>query len=150
MDLSSNDKKIASFCHENRSVCLHCLSSIMAEFSNSNLSAYINDVSRNGEFNSFIKKGVSLKAFPLAKARQLNHHTVPLLEDNTYNAETIHVDINDLHSNVKSTNNICRDIIDIGLRCRNNNIDMIFISSIAYSSNVNLASIEELSGLLFD
>ena len=65
----------------------------MAEFSNSNLSAYINDVSRNGEFNSFIKKGVSLKAFPLAKARQLNHHTVPLLEDNTYNAEAIHVDI---------------------------------------------------------
>ena len=122
----------------------------MAEFSNSNLSAYINDVSRNGEFNSFIKKGVSLKAFPLEKARQLNHHTVPLLEDNTYNAETIHVDINDLHSNVKSTNNICRDIIDIGLRSRNNNIDMIFISSIAYSSNVNLASIEELSGLLFD
>ena len=82
-----------------------------------------------------------MKVFPLAKARQLNHHTVPLLEDNTYNAEAIHVDINDLHSNVTSTNNICRDIIDIGLRCRNNNIDMIFISSRAYSSKVNLASI---------
>ena len=40
-----------------------------------------------GEFISFIVKGeVSLKAFPGAKARQLNHHTIPLLEDNAYDA----------------------------------------------------------------
>ena len=42
---------------------------------------------RMGEFNSFIKKGeVSLKAFQGAKARQLNHYIIPLLEDNTYDA----------------------------------------------------------------
>ena len=41
---------------------------------------------RMGEFNSFTKKGeASLKAFPGAKARQLNHYTIPLLEDNTAN-----------------------------------------------------------------
>ena len=103
-----------------------------------------------GEFNSFIKKGeVSLKAFPGAKARQLNHHTIPLLEDNTHDAAAIHVDINDLLSNVKSTNDICKDIIDVGLRCRNNSIGMIFISGIAYSSKVNPASIQQF-GLLFD
>ena len=105
---------------------------------------------RMGEFNSFIKKGeVSLKVLPGAKARQLNHHTIPLLEDNTYDAAVIHVDINDLLSNVKSTNDICKDIIDIGLRCRNNNVGMIFISSIAYSSKVNPVSIQQLNGLLF-
>ena len=61
-----------------------------------------------GEFNSFIKKGeVFLKAFPGAKVRQLNHHTIPLLEDNTYDAAVIHVGVNDLLSNVKSTNDIC-------------------------------------------
>ena len=104
-----------------------------------------------GEFNSFIKKGeVSLKAFPGAKARQLNHRTIPLLEDNTYDAAVIHVGINDLLSNVKSTNYICKDIIDIGLRCRNNNIGMIFISSIAHSSKDNPASIQQLIGLLFE
>ena len=64
---------------------------------------------RMGELNSFIKKGeVSLKAFPGAKARPLNHHFIPLLEDNTYNAAVIHVGINDLLSNVKSTNDICK------------------------------------------
>ena len=64
---------------------------------------------RMGELNSFIKKGeVSLKAFPGAKARPLNHHFIPVLEDNTYNATVIHVGINDLLSNVKSTNDICK------------------------------------------
>ena len=106
---------------------------------------------RMGEFNSSIKKGeVSLKTFPGAKVRQLNHHTTPLLEDNTYDAAVIHVGINDLLSNVKSTNYICKDIIDIGLRCRNNNIGMIFISSIAYSSKVNPSLLQQLNGLLFD
>ena len=62
----------------------------------------------------------------------------------------IHVGINDLLSNVKSTNDICKDIIDISLRCRKNNIGMIFISSIAYSSKVNPASVQQLNCLLFD
>ena len=104
-----------------------------------------------GEFNSFIKKGqVSLNSFPGAKARQSNHRTILLLEDNTYDAAAIHVGINDLLSKVKSTNDICKGIIYIGLRCRNNNIGMIFISSIAYISKVNPASIRQLNGPLFD
>ena len=66
---------------------------------------------RMGEFNSFIKKGeVSLKTFPGAKARQLNHYTIPLLEDNTYDGAIIHVGINDLPSYDKSTNDICKEI----------------------------------------
>ena len=103
-----------------------------------------------GEFNSFIKKGgVSLKVFPGAKARQLNNHTIPPLEDNTYDAAAIHVGINDLLSKITSNNDICKDIVDIGLRSRNNSIRMIFISSIAYSSKVNPASIQQFNGLLF-
>ena len=84
------------------------------------------------------------------KARQLNHHILPLLKDKTYDAAATHVGINDLFSNVKSTNDICENIIDIGLRCRNKNIGMIFISSIAYSSKVNSASVQLFNGLLFD
>ena len=101
---------------------------------------------RMGEFNSFIKKGeVSLKAFPGAKARQLNHYTIPLLEDNTYDGAIIHVGKNDLLSNDKSTNDICKEIINIVPRCRNDNIGMIFISSIAYSSKVNPSLIQQLN-----
>ena len=104
-----------------------------------------------GEFNSFIKKGeVSLKAFPGAKARQLNHYTIPLLEDNTYDGAIIHVGKNDLLSNDKSTNNICKEIINIVPRCRNNNIGMIFISSIAYSSKVNPSLLQQVNGPLLD
>ena len=91
-----------------------------------------------------------MKAFPGVKARQLNHYTIPLLEDNTYDAAIIHVGINDLLSNSKSTNDTSKEIIDIGLRCRNNNIGMIFISSIAYSSEVNSSLIQQLNDLLFD
>ena len=45
---------------------------------------------------------------------------------------------------------ICKEIINIGLRCRNNNIVMVFISSIAYSSQVNPSLLQQLNGLLFD
>ena len=91
-----------------------------------------------------------MKALPEAKERQFNHHTIPFLDDTTYDEAAIHVSINNLLGNIKSTNDICKYIIDIGLRCRNNNISMIFISSIAYSSKVNPASIQQLNGLLFD
>ena len=91
-----------------------------------------------------------MKAFPGAKARQWNHYTISLLGDNTYDAAAIHVRINDLLSNVKSTKDICKDIIDIALRCRITNTGMIFVSSIAYSSKVNPASIQQLNDLLFD
>ena len=70
-----------------------------------------------GEFNYLMKKRkVALKAFPGAKARQLNRHTIPLFDDNTYDAAAMHVDINNLLSSVKSTNDLCKDIIDIGIR----------------------------------
>ena len=41
---------------ENRCVCLHCLSSIMAEFWNTNFSTKINDVSRNGGLFDLLHK----------------------------------------------------------------------------------------------
>ena len=82
------------------------------------------------------------------KTIQPSHN--PFLDDTTYDEAAIHVSINNLLGNIKSTNDICKYIIDIGLRCRNNNISTIFISSIAYSSKVNPASIQQLNGLLFD
>ena len=91
-----------------------------------------------------------MKKFLGAKARQLNHCSIPLFEDNTRDAAVINVGINDLLSNVKSTNDIWKEIIDICLGYRNNNIGMIFISSIAYSSKVNPSLMQQLNGLLSD
>ena len=84
------------------------------------------------ELDYFIKNGkVSLKVFPGSKARSKIY-------------------LNNLLSKMKSINDICKDVIDIGLRCRNNNIGIIFIWSIAFSSKVNIASIQQLNGRLFD
>ena len=98
------------------------------------------------EFNSFVKEGeVYLKAFPGAKVNQLNYQTIPAIQGNNYDAAAIHVGINDLMSSNKSVNDICRDIISIGLRCRSNNISKAFISSIAYSSKINTVLMQRLN-----
>ena len=103
------------------------------------------------EFNSFVKKGeVYLKAFPGAKVNQLNYQTIPIIEGHNYDAAAIHVGINDLLSSNKSVNDICRDIISIGLRCRSNNISKVFISSLAYSSKINTVLMQRLNRALYD
>ena len=61
-----------------------------------------------------------MKAFPGAKARQFNHHTILLFENNTYDTAAIQFGISHLLSNVKSTSKIYKHITDICLRCRNN------------------------------
>ena len=103
------------------------------------------------EFNSFVKeREVYLKAFPRAKANQLNYQTIPVIQGKNYDAAGIHVGINDLLSSNKSFNGICRDIISIGLRCRSNNISKVFISSIAYSSKINTVLMQRLNRALYD
>ena len=84
--------------------------------------------------------------FPREKPNQFNHYIIPLLENDTHNAAAIHVGVNDLLSNVKLTNNVCKDIIDIGL----NNIGIFSISSLAYSPKVKPTSIQQLNGLVFN
>ena len=62
----------------------------------------------------------------------------------------MHVSITDLLSSNKSVNDICRDIVSIGLRCRNSNISKVFISSIAYSSKINTVLVQRLNRALYD
>ena len=105
-----------------------------------------------GELNRHINGGkVHLKSFPGSKANQLNHHTIPILEEHQYDAAAIHVGINDLLKgmpNNVSVDSICNDILEIALRCRNHNIGEVFISSVAYSSKVSNELIQQLNNLL--
>ena len=49
---------------------------------------------RMEEFNSFVKEGeVYLKAFPGAKANQLNYQIIPIIQGSNYNAAAMHVGI---------------------------------------------------------
>ena len=81
---------------------------------------------------------------------ELDHHTIPILQEQYYDAADIHVAINNLlsSSSKKSVDQIYGDIIKIVLRCCSHNIATIFISSIAYSTKVNLQLIRNLNGLL--
>ena len=47
-------------------------------------------------------------------------------------------------------NDICKDIISIRLRCGSNNISKVFISSIAYSSQINTVLMQILNRALYD
>ena len=80
----------------------------------------------------------------------LQCNAIPVLKEQYYDAAGIHVGINDLliSSSKKSVDEICDDIIKIALRCRNHNIATIFISSIGYSTKVNLQLISNLWVLL--
>ena len=48
-----------------------------------------------------------------------------------------------------NVDSICNDILEIALRCRNDNISEVFISSVAYSSNVSIYLIQQLNNLLY-
>ena len=88
---------------------------------------------RMKEFDKDLDAGfVYLKPFPGSKAKQMDHHTIPILEDNQYDAAAIHVGINDLLKSCTNinVNEITRDIINTALRCRSHNIAAIFISII--------------------
>ena len=50
-----------------------------------------------GKFNSCINgPNVHLKSFPGYKAKQFDHHTIPVLQEQYNNAAALHVRINDL------------------------------------------------------
>ena len=102
-----------------------------------------------GNFNSCINEAnVQLKSFPVCKAMQLDHHTIPILQEQYKDAAGIHVGINDLlnSSFKKSVDEICDDIIKTAIY----NIATIFISSSAYSTKVNPQLIRNLNGLLYN
>ena len=103
-----------------------------------------------GEFDSFVTEGeVCLKAFPGAKANQLNYQTISVIQGNNYDPVSTHVGINDSLSSHKSVNDICIDI-SIRPRCRSNNISQVFISNIACISKINKVLMQRLSRAMYD
>ena len=63
---------------------------------------------------------------------QLDHHTIPILQEQYYDTAGIDVGINDLlnSSSKKNENEISDDIIKNALRCCSHNIATIFISRV--------------------
>lgn len=72
-----------------------------------------------GELNRHINGGkLYLKSFPGSKAKQLNCHTVPILEKHQYKAAVIHVRINDFLKGMPNNitvGSICNDTLEIAM-----------------------------------
>ena len=109
-----------------------------------------------GELNCHINGWkVHLKSFSGSKANQLNHHRIPNMEEHQYDAAAIHVEINDLpkgmsnNARMVTVENICNNILEIALFCRNHNIGKVFISSVAYNSKVSNELTKQLNDLLY-
>ena len=94
------------------------------------------------QFNSHIHDvTIYLKAFPGAKADQLNHHVKTSLEEYKYDAIIIHAGKNDIlrSKGENEVNDIPRiKIMNIADTCRNYNISKIFISSIIRCSRMTV------------
>ena len=105
------------------------------------------------EFNRNLNGSIAhLKPFPGSKAKQMDHHSIPILEEHQYDAATIHVGINDLpksRTNIDA-NEIAKAIINLALHCWRHNVATIFISSIVYSTNISHTIIQRLNGLFLN
>ena len=98
---------------------------------------------RMDEFNSYVENGqTDLKTFSGARANQMHKSMVRSLKENDYDIAIVHVGINDLlnRRNIDDSciEEICNDIINVGMRCRDFNIGMIFISGISYSARIRV------------
>ena len=91
--------------------------------------------------NSQVKdRIIHLKAFPGAKAYQLNHYIIPTLEEFDYDCAIIHVGINDILSSkdMSELNDLPEKTMQIGKTCQSYSIVKVYVSSILPSNRTSL------------
>ena len=112
--------------------------------------SHMKRVKRN-DFNKELCHGKAFfRSFSGANVRQLCHYIIPTLIDDKPDVTVIHVGTNDIlnHANHED---IARSIINIGLDCKNNGVNEVFISSILVKKNPNLTAIVcQVSDMLGD
>ena len=108
---------------------------------------------RRNDFNKELINGKAIfRFFNGANTKQLDHYILPPLLDDKSDADIIHVGTNDILTNA-NREEIKRNIIKIGLNCKNYGINDVGISSILVKKNPNLnvliARVNNLSRDLF-
>ena len=104
------------------------------------------------EFNSYLQNGNSrFKIFPGASVEKLDYYVNPTLEQERPEIVVIHVGINNLlsdHLSEMSDEDISKQILDIGKKCKRYGVDKVFISALVISRRVNPNRIENLNKLI--
>ena len=102
--------------------------------------SHIKRIKRN-DFNEELRHDKAFfRSFSGANAKQLRHYIIPTLIDDKPDATVIHVDTNDIINHANHEDIAC-SIINIGLDCKNNGANKVFISSILVKKNSNLTAI---------
>ena len=79
--------------------------------------------------NCQVKKGrIHLKAFLGAKANQLNHYVIPILEEFDYDCAMIHVGINNIlrSKDMSELKDLPKKIMEIGTTCQGYSIGKVW------------------------
>ena len=96
---------------------------------------------RMREFNHYVHDGKAhLKAFPGATAKHLHHYSLPTLKEDHPDTVIVHVGFNDLSpkdGNLEcvNTEEVSKEIIEIGRTCVKYGATSVFISSIIRNRN---------------
>ena len=106
---------------------------------------------RRNVFNKGLKNGKAIfRSFSGANTKQLDHYMLPPLVDEKLDAVIIHVGTKDNLTNANQEK-IARNLIKIGLKCKNYGVNNAVISSILVKKNSNLnALIRCVNSLLRD
>ena len=112
--------------------------------------SHVKRIQRN-YFNKELKNGKAIfRSFSGVNTRQLDHYILPPLVDDKPDAVIIHVSTNDVLTNANHEE-IARNIIKIGLNCKNHGVNDVVISSVLVKKNPNLnALIRRVNDLLRD
>ena len=96
-----------------------------------------------------------VKPFPGATCTQMMHYIVPTLTEDRPDAMVIHVGTNDVTRRrgqvEKSSQDVAKAIIDIGIECQKNGVNDIFISGITYRRGFHeMKKVHEINDLVRD
>ena len=106
---------------------------------------------RRNDFNKELRNGKTIvRSLSGTNTKQLDHYIIPPLVEDRPDAVIIHVGTNDILTNANHEE-IARNIIKIGLNCKNYGVNDVVISSILVKKNPNLnALIRRVNDLLRD
>ena len=95
-------------------------------------------IQRNDFNNKELKNGIAIfRSFSGANTKQLDHYILPPQVDDKPDDVINHVGTNDILTNANHEE-ITRNIVKIGLNCKNYGVNDVVISSILVKKNPNL------------
>ena len=108
---------------------------------------------RTWEFNKYVKSGSArIKSFPGTTTKQLrDFHSIPTLQEEKPDIVIIHSGINYLLStkeNAMSEEEICGELMDMGIKCKEYNVETVFISGITYCRKIDKKRLDRMNKIL--